>query len=59
MTTLKIIRTMHYKKYHERSIPWSLVIETIFTGKQRKKGNGFIEFKGRNVYVFCKHEKIE
>lgn len=57
MTTWKIVKTLHYKKFHERFIPWSLVVQTIFTGKQKKKGRDFIEFKGKNVYVFCKRDK--
>ncbi|MFH1587394.1 MAG: hypothetical protein ABID38_06050 [Candidatus Diapherotrites archaeon] len=57
MTTLKIVKTTHYKKYHKRFIPWSLVIGTIFTGKQKRKGKDFIEFKGKKVYVLCKRDK--
>lgn len=57
MTTLKIVKTMHYRRFHERFVPWSLVVETIFTGKQKRKGKDFIEFRGRNLYVFCKRDK--
>lgn len=57
MTTLKIVKTTHYKRFHERLVPWSLVVETIFTGKQRRKGKDFIEFKGRKIYVFCKRDE--
>lgn len=57
MTTLKIVKTTHYRKFHERFVPWSLVVETIFTGKQKKKGKNFIEFKGRKTKVFCMKDK--
>lgn len=57
MTTLKIVKTAHYRGFHERFVPWSLVVETIFTGRQKKKGKDFIEFKGRRVYVFCKKDR--
>jgi hypothetical protein len=57
MTTLRIVKTAHYKKFHERFVPWSSVVETIFTGKQRKKGKDFIEFRGRKLYVLCKRDK--
>ncbi len=57
MTTLKIVKTAHYKKFHERFVPWSLVVETIFTGKQKKKGKDFIEFRGRKTQILCKKDK--
>ncbi|HIH21372.1 MAG: hypothetical protein J4478_00530 [Candidatus Diapherotrites archaeon] len=57
MTTLKIVKTAHFQKYHERFVPWSLVVETIFTGRQKRKGHDFIEFKGRSIYVFCKQDR--
>jgi len=57
MTTLKIVKTAHFKKFHERFVPWSLVVETIFTGKQKRKGKDLIEFRGRKIYVFCKRDR--
>ena len=57
MTTLKIVKTIHYKKFHERFVPWSLVVETIFTGKQKGKGKDFIEFRGRKTQILCKKDK--
>jgi len=57
MTTLRIVKTTHYRKFHEKFIPWSLVVETIFTGKQKRKGRDFIEFKGKRTYVFCRMDK--
>ncbi len=56
MTAMRIAKTDHYKRFHERFVPWSLVVETIFTGKQKRKGKGFVEFKGRKIYVFCKKD---
>lgn len=59
MTTLKIVKTFHFKRHHERFIEWSLVVETIFTGKQKRKGENIIEFKSRGgrVYVLCSLDK--
>lgn len=56
MTILKIVKTEHYRKFHEKFVPWSLVVGTIFKGKQKRKGNDLIEFKGRKIYVLCKQD---
>lgn len=57
MTILKIVKTQHFKEEHQKFISWSLVVETIFTGKQKRKGKYFIEFKGKQIYVLCKEDK--
>ena len=57
MTTYRIVKTAHYKKFHEKQVPWSLVVETIFTGKQKIKGKEFIEFRGRKTQVLCKRSQ--
>ena len=51
-----IRKTAHYILYHERSFPWSKVIEIIMTTKNmRKKGNK-LEIETPEHYLLCKIE---
>lgn len=56
MDNLKIIKTKHYKLFHEKDIPWSLVVNTVYTTKKKKKSKNIFEFKSRGVHVLCKKE---
>lgn len=56
MDNLKIIKTRHYKLFHERYVPWSLVVTTIYTAKKTRKGKDIFEFKSNNIYILCKKE---
>ena len=56
MDKLKITKTRHYKLFHEKYVPWDLVISTIFTAKKTGKGRNFFEFKSNNIYILCKKE---
>lgn len=53
----KTKKTDHYKKYHEKEVPWHVVLKIIFTAKRKKKGNNFIEFKSKTYYVLGKIDK--
>ena len=61
MTTLNIESSLHYRKAHRKDIPWSLAVNTILTGKMKRKGRDLIEFTSKsqkqNIYVLCKEEK--
>lgn len=48
-----IKKTKHYKEHHEKSVPWSKVIEIILTTKQRRKKEDKIEIKTDRFYVLC------
>ncbi len=51
-----IRKTEHYKRYHQKDVPWSVVINTIFTIKPKRKGKDIFEYKSENFYVLCIRE---
>ncbi len=57
---INVRQSRHYKEKHEKSVPWSLVVKVIFTGKQKRKGENIIEFTSRSkkqiIYVLCREE---
>jgi hypothetical protein len=57
MVGFKSIRkTFHYIIHHEKSFPWSEVIEIIMTTKNiRKKGNR-LEIETPEYYILCELE---
>lgn len=48
-----ITKTLHYKKYHQRDVPWSVVVNTILTTKPKRKGKNIFEYKSKRFYVLC------
>ncbi|MBU2589985.1 MAG: hypothetical protein KKA65_01825 [Nanoarchaeota archaeon] len=53
MEQLNIIGTEHYKRFHEKDVPWEQVLRIIFTTKSKKKGKNIFEFKNKKFYVLC------
>lgn len=49
----EIRKTKHYKEHHEKSFPWSKVIESILTTKDKRKKGDKIEIKTKNCYILC------
>jgi len=48
-----IKKSEHYKKEHEKHVPWSEVIKVILTTKQRRKKGNKIEIKTDKYYLLC------
>lgn len=57
MREINIKKTSHYRKYHEKNVPWSKVLMTIFTAKKKTKSKDIFEYKSDTFYVLCKREK--
>ncbi|MEK6889100.1 MAG: hypothetical protein AABW80_03250 [Nanoarchaeota archaeon] len=51
-----IRKTFHYIAHHEKSFPWSKVIEIILTTKNMKKKEDNLEIETSNHYLLCKLE---
>jgi len=50
----EIRKSEHYRKFHEENVPWSEVVETIFSASKRmRKKGGRIEIEDRKHYVLC------
>lgn len=53
----KIVKSWHYKTFHEKEVQWSLVLQIISTAKRRIKAKNIVEFKTKKHYVLGKIEK--
>jgi len=49
----EIKKTEHYKREHEKDVPWSKVVEVIITSKQKKKREDKIEIYNEKYYILC------
>ena len=47
-----IRKTDHYKRYHEKQVPWSKVVEIILNTKSKRKKGNKIEMEN-GYYVLC------
>ena len=48
-----IRKTKHYKEHHEKTFPWSKVIEIILITKNKRKKGNKIEIKTKESYILC------
>jgi len=48
-----IRRTQHYIEYHEREVPWHVVVEIILTTKNKRKKGKKIEIETEKHHVLC------
>ena len=52
----KIGKSRHYREEHEKKVPWSKVIELIFTIKNKRRKGNRIEIENDKFYLLCKIE---
>ena len=57
---MKIVKSRHYKLYHEGDFPWDEVVEVILTTKKQRIGKSLFRFvrrsKRREVYILARYD---
>ena len=48
----EIRKTDHYKRYHEKQVPWSKAVEIILNTKSKRKKGNKIEMEN-GYYILC------
>lgn len=49
----EIRKSQHYTDNHEHELPWSKVVEIIFTTKNKRKKGNKIEIETDRYYLLC------
>ena len=47
----KIVKTSHYIRFHEKSFPWSEVVELVLTNKNRRKRGDKMQIETDRYYI--------
>lgn len=47
----KIVKTSHYIRFHEKSFPWSRVIEIVLTSKNKRKKGDKLQIETDKYYI--------
>lgn len=57
----KIVKTSHYIRFHEKSFPWSKVVEFVLTNKNRRKRGDKIQIETDRYYILgeIKNHRVE
>ena len=57
----QIVKTSHYIKFHEKSFPWSQVVEYVLTNKNRRKRGDKLQIETDRYYILgvVRNRKLE
>lgn len=57
----KIVKTSHYIRFHEKTFPWSRVIEIVLTSKNRRKRGDKVQIETDKYYILgqIRNHKLE
>lgn len=57
----QIVKTSHYIKFHEKSFPWSKVVEFVLMNKNRRKKGDKIQIESSKYYILgtIRNHKLE